>query len=97
MSGSGITDIERGRRGVSVDQLTAIAAALGVSPATLLMPYTEDPASEVILSGTSYERSEDLWDWLTAARSLTDDQLDDYERETFRRQATPPWTWKGRG
>lgn len=97
MSGSGITDIERGRRGVSVDQLTALAAALGVSPLALLTPIPDgdDPAAaEVILSGTSYETADTMYLWLKGERSLTDDMLDDHERETFRRGSNPPWTWK---
>lgn len=96
LSGSGITEIEKGRRMVNVDQLTCIAAALGVSPMALLTPITEDgdPDSEVMLSGTSPERADDMYQWLKGERSLTDDQLDDYERETFRRQSNPPWTWK---
>jgi transcriptional regulator with XRE-family HTH domain len=96
MSGSGITDIERGRRGVSVDQLTALAAALGVSPIALLspMPDDENPTAETALSGTSYETADAMYQWLRGERSLTDDMLDDYERETFRRRSNPPWTWK---
>ncbi len=96
MSGSGITDIERGRRGVSVDQLTALAAALGVSPLALLapIPADDDPTAEVVLSGTSYETADAMYLWLRGDRSLTDEMLDDYEREGFRRMSNPPWTWK---
>ncbi|OHT49657.1 Putative regulator or DNA-binding protein [Mycobacteroides abscessus subsp. massiliense] len=100
MSSSGITDIESGRRGVSVDQLTCIAAALGVSPITLLTPWVADgdadpdPGAEAMLSGTSPERAEDIYLWLRGDRSLTDELLDDFEREAFRRQVNPPWTWR---
>lgn len=96
MSSSGITDIENGRRGVNVDQLTAFAAAMAVSPLALLTPEIEDPDAEVILSGTSYERAEDMYLWLRGDRSLTDEMLDDYERETFRRTSNPIWTYKGK-
>lgn len=96
MSSSGITDIENGRRGVNVDQLTAFAAAMSVSPLALLTPEIEDPDAEVILSGTSYERAEDMYLWLHGDRSLTDELLDDYERETFRRTSNPIWTYKGK-
>lgn len=97
MSGSGITDIERGRRQVNVDQLTALAAALGVSPITLLMPLPDDgnPDTEVMLSGTSPETARDMDAWLRGERSLTWELLDDWEREGFQRAANPPWTWKG--
>lgn len=100
MSSSGITDIEAGRRGVSVDQLTCVAAALGVSPITLLTPWIADdgadpdPSADVMLSGTSHERADSIYSWLRGDKSLTDDQLDDFEREAFRRQANPPWTWR---
>ncbi|OKH71949.1 hypothetical protein EB73_09730 [Mycobacterium sp. SWH-M3] len=94
MSGSGITEIEKGRRVVNVDQLTALAAALGVSPLTLLLPHTDAPDTEVMLSGTSPERADDLYLWLRGERSLTDDLLDDWEREGFRRAANPSWTYK---
>lgn len=98
MSGSGITEIEKGRRTVSVDQLTALAAALGVSPATLLMPLDDpdnpDPAATALLSGTSYERAEDMYRWLRGEQSLSWDQMDDWEREGWRRSATPRWAWK---
>ncbi|SIG65875.1 Putative regulator or DNA-binding protein [Mycobacteroides abscessus subsp. abscessus] len=96
MSGSGITDIEHGRRQVNVDQLTCLAAALGVSPMTLLMPLPEDgnPDTEVTLSGTSPETARDMDLWLRGERSLTADLMDDWELEGFRRAANPPWTWK---
>ncbi len=98
MSSSGITDIEAGRRGVSVDQLTCLAAAVGVSPLALLTPIPEgdDPDTEVLLSGTSYETAGDMYLWLKGERSLTDEMLDDFEREAFRRASNPPWTW-GKG
>lgn len=94
ISPSGISDIEHGRRQVSVDQLTALAAALGVSPMTLLMPYVDDPDEEVVLAGTSYERAEDMVAWLRGERSLSHAEMDDWEREGFRRQANPIWERK---
>ncbi|MDO3357772.1 helix-turn-helix domain-containing protein [Mycobacteroides abscessus] len=96
MSSSGITDIERGRRQVNVDQLTALAAALGVSPMTLLMPLPDDgnPDAEVMLSGTSPETAHDMDLWLRAEQPLTAYLMDDWEQEGFRRAANPPWAWK---
>jgi len=98
MSPSGISEMENGRRGVNVDQLTALAAALEVSPAALLTPITDDanPDAEVMLSGTSTERAEDMHLWLTGQRSLNADIMDDFEREAFRRRSNPVWTYKGR-
>lgn len=99
MSSSGITDIERGRRQVNVDQLTALAAALGVSPMTLLMPLPDDgdPDTEVMLSGTSPETARDMDLWLRGEQPLTAGLMDDWEQEGFRRAALPPWTWKKEG
>ncbi|KAA1430091.1 helix-turn-helix domain-containing protein [Mycolicibacter arupensis] len=96
MSASGIADIEQGKRGVNVDQLTCIAAALGVSPITLLMPIPEDdnPDTTVMLSGTSPETARDMDLWLRGSRSLTAYLMDDWELEGFRRRSNPPWTWK---
>ncbi|MFV8275840.1 helix-turn-helix domain-containing protein [Mycobacteroides abscessus] len=96
MSSSGITDIEAGRRGVSVDQLTCLAAALGVSPLALLTPIPEDenPDTDVLLSGTSWEKAGDMHLWLKGEQSLSHELLDDFEREAFRRASNPPWVWK---
>jgi len=43
MQPTAITRIESGNRNVSVDDLVALAAVLGVSPGTLLMPETQAP------------------------------------------------------
>lgn len=100
LSSSGVTDIELGRRRVTVDQLTALAAALGVAPLTLLQPYGpndpdgDDPTAVVELSGTDLYTADKIYRWLRAERSLTDDVRDDYERETFYRDSNPRWAWK---
>lgn len=100
LSSSGISDIENGKRSVSVDQLTGLAAALGISPIALLQPLAmgedgkPDPAAEVMLTGTSPETAAHMTDWLRGDRSLTDEMLDDFEREKFRRDSLPPWAWK---
>ncbi|WP_459953100.1 helix-turn-helix domain-containing protein [Mycobacterium avium] len=100
MSPSGISEIENGRRGVNVDQLTALAAALDVSPLALLTPIPDDadPDAEVMLSGTSPERAVDIHLWLKGERPLNAHLLDDFEQEAFRRRSNPVWTYKkGRG
>lgn len=99
MSPSGISEIENGRRGVNVDQLTALAAALDVSPLALLTPIPDDdPDAEVMLSGTSPERAEDMHRWLRGDRPLNAHLMDDFEQEAFRRRSNPVWTYKkGRG
>lgn len=98
LSSSGISDIEKGRRTVSVDQLTCLAACLGVSPIALLNPETSDPDATVELSGTSPETAAAaLTDWLRGEKSLTDELLDDFEREKFRRTNLPEWMWNREG
>lgn len=92
ISSSGITDIERGRRVVSVDQLTALARCLDVSPAALLMPWTTDAQDDVALSGVLVDVASALWAWLTATGPM-EPGADEYERETFRRRSSPPWSW----
>ncbi|WP_083082146.1 helix-turn-helix domain-containing protein [Mycolicibacter kumamotonensis] len=94
MSSSGITDIERGRRAVSVDQLTALAVCLGVSPLALLTPLPEYPDAVIALTGTPSRPAASLYRWLRGEQALNDETLDAYERATFRRRSTPPWTWE---
>jgi transcriptional regulator with XRE-family HTH domain len=66
-----IRRIEDGERRVTVDDLTALAAALRVSPATLLMPATAEHNVEVDLTGAEHPISaERAWGWLCASRPL---------------------------
>jgi hypothetical protein len=71
---SGIHRIESGDRRVDVDDLVAIAVALGVSPLALLLP-TE--AGAVLPGGESYT-AEQIWDWGTGRAPLnaTDDPIE---------------------
>ncbi|MCB1258510.1 MAG: helix-turn-helix transcriptional regulator [Microthrixaceae bacterium] len=96
MSPSGVTDIEKGRRGVTVDQLTALAIVFNVSPATLLTPHPDDPDEETMLSACIPASARDIWLWMIGEEpSMIDPEaVDDYERETFRRRARPEWVWK---
>ena len=68
---SAVDQIEQGKRRVDVDDLIALAAALGVSPITLLMPgmLNEDSAKmvEVARCHLSVGR---LWRWLRADIAL---------------------------
>lgn len=89
MSVSGVADIEAGRRVVSVDQLTALADALSVSPVALLMPYSIMGDRETVaLSGVEPTTSESLLKWLENRAPLDDGKILD-----FRRRSTPPWSW----
>jgi transcriptional regulator with XRE-family HTH domain len=95
----GLRRIESGERRVDVDDLVALAAALGVSPITLLMPADADPATPVAVTGVDGEvPAERLWNWLTAsgplrARDLVlafyGDALPSWERHQMERQLGP--------
>ncbi|MDV7137175.1 helix-turn-helix domain-containing protein [Williamsia muralis] len=97
-----LNEIENGARRVDVDDLTALAGALNVSPASLLMPYSTDPHDEtVVLTGAPLPASSPfaggLWEWLTAEAPLGADPTadrDEFEIERWRRDAAPAWTWR---
>lgn len=68
ISAVGVRRIESGERRVDADDLVALAAALGVSPITLLMPVTESANDRVsILNREVSARA--LFDWLRARRA----------------------------
>jgi transcriptional regulator with XRE-family HTH domain len=73
----GLRKIESGGRRVDVDDLVAIALALGVSPATLLMPAQDSEGNpievdaEVEATGFSTPvAAQKFWEWLLAADAL---------------------------
>lgn len=70
MAHNTVSEIERGARRVDVDDLMALAAALNVSTATLLMPYTaEDEWETSVVEATAIPdavTAQQLWAWLTA-------------------------------
>lgn len=110
---NGISEIENGLRRVDVDDLIALSAALDVSPSVLLMPRPDLPDEDG--DGVVYLDPEDpltarqVWDWLTAARLLTnaamverleedddnDPALDAQERELWRQRNLPKFARKG--
>ena len=61
--------IEAGDRRVDSDDLLALAAALGVSPLTLLMPDAQAGDTEVTATVGSHPADE-LWAWLRADEAL---------------------------
>ncbi len=91
-----LSDIEAERRRVDVDDLVAIAAALGVSPATLLMPETFDETEvEPVLDGLQLPAGI-LWSWLTAEHPLdVPEPTEQYgiDVEAFKQRAKPRWVW----
>jgi transcriptional regulator with XRE-family HTH domain len=67
----GIRRIEACERRVTPDDLTALAVALKVSPTTLLMPFVEDGADPVEVTGFPGElQAVMLWDWLSGENPL---------------------------
>jgi transcriptional regulator with XRE-family HTH domain len=67
----GIRRIESGERRVTPDDLTALAVALRVSPTTLLMPFVDDGADPVEVTGFPGKlQAVMLWDWLSADNPL---------------------------
>lgn len=90
LSGSGVSEMEFGRRTVSVDQLTALAAALDVSPMALLVP---DEAMEngdiVALTGTGDITAERLIAWLRCEMPLEATDLDEFDVVSWQRSTLP--------
>lgn len=81
----GLGRIESGERRVDVDELTALAAAFGVSPATLLMPEAEGAEATVQLTGVQNGQAQRIWSWLTGSYPLGGSVL------AFFNVALPPW------
>ena len=71
----GIRRIEELNRRVTVDDLAALALALGVSPVTLLMPDTVSEDQQVYITGVEKRvQASALWDWLRAEEPLTSER-----------------------
>jgi transcriptional regulator with XRE-family HTH domain len=70
---SAVDQIEKGKRRVDVDDLMALAAALDVSPATLLMPVGEKDEEATVTAHTAKLTCGHAWDWITARRPVTSD------------------------
>jgi transcriptional regulator with XRE-family HTH domain len=65
ISASAISKMERRERQVNVDDLTALAAALDVSPVALLLPLEDDVRKQVDVTGAGVLSAADAWDWMT--------------------------------
>ncbi len=67
----GLRRIEEGERRIDADDLVALSLALGVSPATLLMPDTDSEDARVSVTGhPDTVPASQLWRWLRADRSI---------------------------
>jgi len=88
----GIRRTEKGERRVTPDDLIALALALGVSPITLLMPATSDPADEVEVTGADKVTADRLWAWLLALYPLTyQGEPNAMLGQIFQSKARPEW------
>lgn len=63
---SAISKLERGERQVTVDDLTALAVVLGVSPAMLLIESTHLPTDTVEVTGGGTVPAFAAWHWAKA-------------------------------
>lgn len=91
-----LSAVELGKTAVTVDLLTALAVVLGVSPATLLMPYTEDGFVPTMrLTGTDATYPISLYEWLIGVAPLglpiATSEIDPRTIEAFRNRAQPRW------
>lgn len=96
-SHSSLARVERGEIAATVDTLTAAAHCFGVSPASLLMPHTEDVLDEVALTGTGTCYATEIWDWLRAEwdidvpRSAQGQPDADTQTRRFVNRSKPAW------
>lgn len=82
--------IEEGNRRVDVDDLVALAIALGVSPATLLMPAHEAADSPVSVTGAeSLVTARSAWYWLAGQDPIPPMVTPDWTVAKFRAYAWP--------
>ena len=64
-----ISKIERSERRMDVDDLAVFAAALGVAPATLLLPPVADETTVRVTGGGTVTAAH-AWDWADGVRPL---------------------------
>jgi transcriptional regulator with XRE-family HTH domain len=62
--------IEAGTRRVDVDDLIALAVALGVNPSALLLPPTDHAHEQCAVTGGGDVSQEAAWDWADGQRPL---------------------------
>lgn len=88
-----LSQIENGARRVDVDDLVVLAQALGVSPATLLMPGTADPQEQTSATGIPAVKAYALWRWLTAQFAIKEGDSDPMDM-FWVADARPRWATK---
>ncbi|MGW7106998.1 helix-turn-helix domain-containing protein [Streptomyces xanthophaeus] len=67
---SAIAKVERAERRVDVGDLVALAAVLGVSPASLLLPNDDLPTKSVEITGAGTVPADTAWEWASNKRPL---------------------------
>lgn len=67
---SAVAKVERGERGVSVDDLVALAVVLDVNPSALLLPPIDGPGATVMITGGGEIPASEAWDWMDGRRRL---------------------------
>lgn len=89
----GLRHIEADKRRVDSDDLVALSVALGVSPVTLLMPWTADPDDLVDITGYDHPvPAYTLWRWLIGAMPVEHEASDEaLMARFFQRKARPGW------
>lgn len=93
---TGITRIEKGERRVDVDDLTALAVALGVSPSAFLLPPTDSPEQTVDITGGGSVPSDTAWAWLDGTRPLHLPEGNEYAATLeYALYSRPPWMRPG--
>ncbi|CCA57262.1 predicted DNA binding protein [Streptomyces venezuelae ATCC 10712] len=70
ISPSGIIRMEKAERHVTADELVALAAALGVSPASLYLPQHDGPRQTIPITGVGDVPADTAWEWASNKRPL---------------------------
>lgn len=70
VSQSSVTRMERAERIVTADDLTALAAVFGVSPAALLLPPEDSPEAVVDVTGAGRVPADAAWSWASSERPI---------------------------
>jgi transcriptional regulator with XRE-family HTH domain len=76
LASTAINEIENGARRVDVDDLLALAVALGVNPNALLMPDRVGDDFDVEMSGAGMVNSSRAWRWARGHSPISDDEPD---------------------
>ncbi len=69
--------MEKAERHISADELVALAAVFRVAPSTLLLPFTDDPAARVEITGAGAVSADRAWDWMDGRVPLQSSSSDD--------------------